>query len=126
MLKTLNTQQVIQMHDDLVAATGGTGGVRDQGLLNSALSAPFQTFGGIPLYLSLQEQAARLCYGIAKNHPFIDGNKRTAIHTMLVFLVLNEVRLSYDDDELFEAIVGLADGGVSVDDFLRWILVHQV
>ena len=125
MLKQLSKQQVIKMHSVLVEVSGGTDGVRDDGLLSSALAAPFQTFGGVPLCPSIQEQAVRLCYGIAKNHPFVDGNKRTAVHTMLVFLALNGVKLSYRDDELLEAIVGLANGSMDVDDYLKWVLVHQ-
>ena len=78
-----------------VAETGGSPGLRDEGLLDSALNAPFQSFGDTSAYPSLQQKAARLCYGLVKNNPFVDGNKRIGAHAMLVFLAVNGVELSY-------------------------------
>ncbi len=74
----LSKQQIIGIHEQIVAATGGTQGLRDEGLLDAALAAPWQTFGGSELFPSLEEKAARLGYGLASNHPFLDGNKRIA------------------------------------------------
>lgn len=84
----LTKSQVLLIHDQLIAETGGSSGLRDEGILDSALSAPFQTFGGEDVYPSLQQKAARLCFGLVKNHPFVDGNKRIGAHVMLVFLAL--------------------------------------
>ena len=67
---------------DVIAATRGSDGLRDEGMLDSALSAPFQTFGGEDVYPSLQQKATRLCFGLIKNHPFVDGNKRIGAHAM--------------------------------------------
>ena len=79
----LTKSQVLLIHDQLIAETGGSSGLRDEGILDSALSAPFQTFGGEDVYPSLQQKAARLCFGLVKNHPFVDGNKRIGAHVML-------------------------------------------
>ena len=78
-MKILNKRQILMLHQHLVDETGGSPGLRDEGLLDSALNAPFQTFGDTSAYPSLQQKAARLCYGLVKNHPFIDGNKRMGL-----------------------------------------------
>ncbi len=84
-MKRLSKRQILLMHDQLLAQTGGLPGLRDKGLLESALSAPFHSFGDAEAYPSLPQKAARLCYGLVKNHPFVDGNKRIGAHAMLVF-----------------------------------------
>ena len=82
----LSKNQIIKLHSQLIQETGGTDGIRDEGLLESVLAAPFQSFSGTDIYPSLQQKAARLGYGLVKNHAFIDGNKRIGAHVMLVFL----------------------------------------
>ena len=82
------------LHTQLIQQTGGSDGVRDYNLLDSALENPFQSFGGEELYPTIQAKAARLGYGLIKNHCMIDGNKRIGTHAMLVFLVLNGMNLS--------------------------------
>ena len=79
----LNMQQVLLLHEELIQETGGIHGFRDENLLETALTAPFQTFNDQSLYPSLQQKAVRLCYGIVMNHPFLDGNKRIGAHVML-------------------------------------------
>jgi death-on-curing protein len=86
----------------------GLYGVSSIALLESAINAPFQTFGCNDLYPTLNEKAARLCFGIIKNHPFADGNKRAGLHSMLVFLELNDVLLTYTQDEIIEITVSVA------------------
>ena len=95
--------------------------IHDMRLLESAVSKPFQTFGGQELYPSLLDKAARLCYGLAKNHPFRDGNKRSAVHSMLVFLYINEIELEYTQLELEEMIIAVADNRMSSDELKDWI-----
>ncbi len=85
-MKILSKEQVILLHESLIKAFGGYPGLRDEGLLDSALAAPFQSFSGESAYHSPQAKAARLGFGIIRNHPFVDGNKRTGTHVMLVFL----------------------------------------
>lgn len=122
----LTKSQVLLIHDQLIAETGGSSGLRDEGILDSALSAPFQTFGGEDVYPSLQQKAARLCFGLVKNHPFVDGNKRIGAHVMLVFLALNGVELQHSQTELSDVILQLAAGEINAEHLLRWILSHQV
>lgn len=121
----LTVEQVRMLHRDLIAETGGIEGVRDEGLLDSALQLPFQTFDGQSLYPSIQQKAARLCSSLVNNHPFVDGNKRIGIHTMLVFLAANGVELFYTQEELISLGLSLAEGKLTCDDVLRWITTHQ-
>ena len=82
-------QDIYELHTQLENTFVLTPGVRDRNLLASAVNTPFQTFMGNDLYPSIYDKAAQLCYGIANNHPFIDGNKRTALHSMYVYLIIN-------------------------------------
>lgn len=86
----------------------GADGIRDEAMLDPALHTPFQTFEGIDLYPGVIEKAARIGYGLIKNHPFVDGNKRIGTHMMLVFLGLNNVSLEYEDDDLIDVILSIA------------------
>lgn len=124
-MKRLNERQVLRMHEQLLAQTGGMPGVRDEGLLQSALEAPFQSFGGDDIYPSIQQKAARLGYGLIKNHPFLDGNKRIGTHVMLVFLCLNAIELDYTQKELEDVILSVAASEAGSDDLLRWLLQHE-
>ena len=122
----LSKEQILFLHADLLRETGGSAGLRDEGLLESALSAPFQSFGGFNPYRSLQQKAARLGYGLVNNHPFVDGNKRIGAHAMLVFLALNGVDLSYTQDELSDIFLAVASGSAGCDDLLQWISEHEI
>ncbi len=125
-MKLISKRQVLLLHQHLVDETGGSPGLRDEGLLESALNAPFQSFGDTSAYPSLQQKAARLCYGLVKNHPFIDGNKRIGAHVMLVFLALNGIELSYTQQELVNIILQVAAGEKSYEALLAWVLAHQL
>lgn len=85
-MKRFTKKQAVMLHELLIDKTGGSRGLRDEGLLESALVSPFQTFGGEELCPNAEQKAARLCYSLIKNHPFADGNKRIGILAMLVFL----------------------------------------
>ena len=122
----LSKEQVIMIHEQLIKETGGASGLRDEGMLESALNTPFQTFGGEDVYPSLQQKAARLCFGLVKNHPFVDGNKRIGAHAMLVFLALNGVELQHSQEELSDIILQAAAGEIETKDLLNWILLHQI
>ena len=122
----LSKSQVLLLHEQLVAETGGSPGLRDEGMLDSALNSPFQTFGGEDVYPSLQQKAAHLCFGLVKNHPFVDGNKRIGAHVMLVFLALNGIELQYTQTELSDIILQLAAGTIQSSDLLNWVLTHQI
>lgn len=94
-------------------------------LLDSALETPFQSFGGDELYPTIQAKAARLGYGLIKNHCMIDGNKRIGTHAMIVFLALNGIELKYTQKELYETILNVASGSVDYNGLLQWVLNHQ-
>ena len=122
----LSKEQILFMHKQLIDETGGLDGVRDEALLDSAINAPFQKFGGDDLFPTVQQKAARLCFGIIKNHAFIDGNKRIGTHTMLVFLALNGIEISYTQKELYQTILDLASGKLELDSLTLWIIEHQL
>ena len=122
----LSKTQILLLHEQLIAETGGSSGLRDEGMLDSALNAPFQTFGGEDVYPSLLQKAAHLCFGLVKNHPFVDGNKRTGAHVMLVLLALNGIELQHTQAELSDVILQLAAGIIQSSDLLNWILTHQI
>lgn len=122
----LSKQQLIAIHDQIVLATGGTTGIRDEGLLDAAIAAPWQTFGGNELFPSLEEKAARLGYGLVNNHPFIDGNKRIAAVATLEILALNGVHLSYSQIELSDIFLEVAAGQSNQDVLLEWIRSHKI
>ena len=121
----LTKKQVLLLHEDLVAETGGSTGIRDEGLLDSSLASPFQSFEGHTPYLSLQQKATRLGFTLVKNHPFVDGNKRIGAHAMLVFLSLNGVELEYTQEELSNVFLALAAGEIGFEELLQWVLTHE-
>ena len=100
---------------------GRSAGIRDLGLIESAVNAPFQTFGGQDLYPTIFDKAAQLAYGLTENHGFIDGNKRAAIHSMMVYLLLNGFDLTADEDEIFSVSMSLAAGKISSAELSRWL-----
>jgi len=120
----LTKQQVILLHKDIIAASGGSYEIRDEGLLDSALNAPFQTFAETELYPTVIEKAARLGYSLIKNHAFVDGNKRIGAHTMLVFLALNGIEVEYEDSDFIQLVLGVAVGETSAEQFLSWLKSH--
>ena len=123
-MKVLSKRQILMLHSMLVAQSGGADGLRDEGLLESAINTPLQTFGGQELYPTVLEKAARLGYGLIHNHPFLDGNKRIGTHAMLVFLDINNITLSYEDDDLIAAILRVASGEMDDSELLEWLKTH--
>lgn len=122
----LSVDQIISLHTHLISETGGINGIRDKGLLESAIHTPFQSFGGTDAYPSLQQKAARLCFGLIRNHAFLDGNKRIGVHAMLVFLSLNNIELEYSQEDLSDIILKVASNDCSFEDLLKWVLSHQL
>ena len=120
----LTVSEVTELHEKLIAATGGSHGVRDMGLLESAVLGCYQTFGDTELYPTIMEKAARMAYAICKNHPFIDGNKRAAVTSMLVMLRLNGIVPSYTQQELIALGLSIADGSIEYEEILAWLERH--
>lgn len=119
-------KQVIMLHEQIIKETGGEIGLRDESLLESALLSPFQSFDDKDLFPSIQAKAARLGYGIIKNHPFVDGNKRIGTHLMILFLYFNNVELSYTQEELSEIVLMIASSEKTCENLLDWIIEHQI
>lgn len=121
----LTKEQVVSIHSSLIKASGGTDGVRDEGLLESALESPFQTFDGHDIYPSIIQKAARIGYSLVSNHSFIDGNKRIGIHIMLVFLAINGIDISCTQEDLIKIGLSLADGTVTFEELSAWLSSHN-
>ena len=121
----LTVGQIISMHSQLIMATGGSDGIRDKGLLESAVNAPFQSFGGWDVYPTIYEKAARLGFGLAQNHAFIDGNKRIAAHAVLVFLAYNGIEIDCTERELFSMFMRLAESEATFEELVSWLMDHE-
>lgn len=124
-MKQITIEQIKKIHSELIKETGGSDGIRDEGLLESAVYAPFQTFDGEALYPSIQQKATKLCIGLIQNHPFIDGNKRIGIHVLLIFLAINGIVLSYTQADLIQIGLALADNKMAEAELLKWIVDHE-
>ncbi len=120
----LETSDVLTIHQILVEQFGGMLGVRDEGLLESALSQPKATFFGALLHPTIHEQAAAYLFHIAKNHPFIDGNKRTAYGAMEAFLRLNRYNLTLTNDEAYDLVMRVAQGQMSKEEIAVFLQKH--
>ena len=123
-MKFLRKRQILMLHSALVAQSGGMDGLRDEGLLDSAVNAPLQTFAGEELYPTVLEKAARMGYGLIHNHPFVDGNKRIGTHAMLVQLSINQIEVSYEDEDLIAVILHVASGDLDEKGLLAWLKDH--
>ena len=124
-MTVLTVSEVLLLHEKLIAKTGGLSGIRDMGMLESAVLNCSQTFDGEELYPTTIEKAARMAFGICKNHPFIDGNKRVAILSMLMMLRINGVTICYTQKELIGLGLGIAEGAIDDNGILDWINQHE-
>ena len=119
-------EKVLQLHRMMADTTGGSIGVREDSLMESALELPFSGFGDQEFYPTMEEKAARLGYSLIANHAFVDGNKRIGIFVMLVFLSVNGVELHLTNEDVIQAGLGVADGSLAYEDLLRWVQEHRV
>ncbi|MFN8464270.1 MAG: type II toxin-antitoxin system death-on-curing family toxin [Caldilineaceae bacterium] len=122
----LTTAQVLFIHARLIAETGGTPGIRDLGLLESAVARPQATFGGEDLYGDIYAKAATLMFGLINNHPFVDGNKRVGIAAAGLFLRRNGFRLAAENAEVEQFTLEVAQGRVSIEQIGTWLALHAV
>ena len=123
-MKNISPEQVIIIHDEAIKKHGGESGLRDRNLLESAVYSPYQTFDGVDLFPSICDKAARLSFGLIKNHPFLDGNKRVAAGAMLTLLIINNIAFSITNDELEEVMLSLAAGMMEYHEFAVWLNNH--
>lgn len=120
----LTVDEIIMLHEKLLAATGGLPGLRDRGLLESAVFSVNASFEEVEQYPTVEEKAARLAYALISNHAFADGNKRVGVLAMLMTLRLNGVALRYTQQELIDLGLAAASGRVGYDKILGWVLRH--
>jgi death-on-curing protein len=124
MIVWISRALALAIHDRQLAEHGGASGVRDDALLDSALARPQQLFAYGDPPPDIAALAASLAFGLARNHPFVDGNKRTAAVVCETFLLLNDVELDADDLTLYPVYLGLADGSLGQAQFADWLRVH--
>jgi len=118
----LSKEQIIKYHKIIIDETGGAYGLRDDGMLESALASAHQTFGGEDLYPSVTAKIARVAFGIIRNHPFIDGNKRIGTTTLVALLKANNIDVTFTDSEIVEIGLGIATGKMDdglLNDFIQ-------
>ena len=124
--RRLTVPEVIELHAALLKRHGGSAGLRDRGLLESAVSQPAASFGGRALYPTLFEQAAAIGFSLVSNHPFVDGNKRIGLTALDVHLRFNGYKLEADADDAEATILALAEGTLSREELAAWIGAHAV
>ena len=123
-MKKIDKEMVLLLHQLMAQATGGSIGVRDDGLLESALESCFATFDGQELYPTKIEKAAKLGYSLVSNHAFIDGNKRIGIYVMLTFLEINGIKVSAENQDIVNIGLSLANGTMKYQDLVDWLKIH--
>ncbi|MBE7058095.1 MAG: type II toxin-antitoxin system death-on-curing family toxin [Ruminococcaceae bacterium] len=122
----LTVEEITALHNKLIDRTGGTHGLRDQSLLESAIYSAISGFDGSEAYPTIEEKAARLMYSLTNNHAFVDGNKRIGVFTMLMTLQLNNVKINYTQAELISLGLSLAEGKTGYIEILDWITKHKI
>lgn len=122
----LSKNKVLFLHEMLARETGGSIGVRDEGLLESALEAAFSGFGDMEFYPTKEEKGARLGYNLISNHAFLDGNKRIGMYVMLIFLEVNGIQLDCSNSDVSQTGLAVASGAMDYDALLQWVKKHRV
>ena len=122
----LTVEEITALHDKLIERTGGSHGLRDQSLLESAVYSALSAFGDREAYPTAEEKAARLMFALTNNHAFVDGNKRIGVFTMLMTLQLNSINLHYTQGELVSLGLLVAAGEMDYESILAWILEHKI
>jgi death-on-curing protein len=119
-------EKVLLLHKLIAQETGGGIGVRDEGLLESALEAAFSGFGDKEFYPTKEEKGARLGYNLISNHAFVDGNKRIGMYVMLTFLEVNGIHMDCTNDDVSETGLAVASGKMDYDALLQWVKDHRI
>ena len=119
-------EKILLLHQIMAQAPGGSIGVRDEGLLESALEAAFSGFGGVEFYPTKEEKGARLGYNLISNHAFVDGNKRIGMYVMLTFLEVNGIHMDCTNEDVVHAGLSVADGSMDYEGLLAWVREHRI
>jgi death-on-curing protein len=117
----ITLKDILLLHEKSINDFGGSHGIRDAGLLEAAIARPFQTFGRSDLYPTVIEKAAALGESLIKNHPFVDGNKRTGLLAMASFLLNNQYSFHAASEELYSFIINISTGSLSFDEIVVWL-----
>ncbi|RYD05017.1 death-on-curing protein [Desulforamulus aquiferis] len=125
-MKWLSIDYILKLHEKMVQRTGGAPGLRDIKLLQSAIYSAQATFDGQDLYPDIESKIGAICHGVINNHPFVDGNKRMGIYLMLILLDYNDYHIEYDQDELVDLGLAIAEGILSREYISQWIKEHKV
>lgn len=120
-MKILSLRQILVLHEYLIRKHGGSSGIRDMGMLKSAIYRPFATFAGEDLYKDFYLKGAALIQSIVKNYPFLDGNKRTAFSSTYIFLKKNSIKITAKEKEVVKFMVSVANENLSVDEISSWL-----
>lgn len=121
-IRFLNRDKILAIHDEMIARHGGSGGIRDEGLLESAIAMPQASYGGEWLHETTFDQAVAYLFHLIQNHPFVDGNKRVGLAAGLIFLEMNGIIIEVPDKELYDLTMSIASGKTTkpeIADFLR-------
>ena len=118
--------KVLLLHKLIAQETGGSIGVRDEGLLESALESAFSGFGNQEFYPTKEEKGARLGYNLISNHAFVDGNKRIGMYVMLTFLEVNGIHMDCTNDDVAETGMAIASGKMDYNALLQWVKEHRI
>lgn len=124
-MEFIDIENILLFHKKIVSKTGGSDGVRDLGLIESALNRGFMTFDGRDLYESTEMKASVISHGLIRNHGFIDGNKRIGVAVMILLLKLNDIDIRYSQQELIDLGLGVAEGRLNEKHILEWIERHK-
>lgn len=125
-MKSISLEDLVLFHSKIIKATGGSDGVRDIGLIESALSKAVVTFDGQELYKDNEDKIAAITWGLIKNHGFVDGNKRIGVAVMLLLLRLNNININYTQAELVELGLKTAEGNMEYEGIKQWIINHKI
>ena len=124
-MKYLTVKDVLLLHHLAIEETGGSHGIRDLSLIESAVNRPKASFAGQDLYPTIFEKAGALCQSLIKNHPFVDGNKRTALYATMTFLELNGYKFVAEQEELVEFGVKIDNESLSLTEIADWFKKHS-
>ena len=117
----ITKEEILRYHKLSIGRYGGSHGIRDEGLLESAIARPYQTFGGDDLYQTVYEKAAAILESIIINHPFIDGNKRTGFLAMFAILLKENIKLTDNNEDIYSFTIRVSTGETKFDDIVKWL-----
>lgn len=123
---SLTIKELIVFHERIISKSGGSSGIRDLGLIKSALQRPYATFDGMDLYDTTEKKISVLVYSLISNHGFVDGNKRVGVAILVLLCKLNNVLIKFTQDELIDLGLNVASGKLNDLDIYDWILTHKV